>query len=75
MTRKPCARSGLAALRPWPFGPPLRGRVPRGEAGAPAAHGLASPARLSLASYTHAGRQATVPVGDGAWIHPLYCAS
>jgi hypothetical protein len=31
----------LAALRPWPFGPPLRGRAPRGEAGVRAAHGQA----------------------------------
>ena len=26
-------RTGVAALRPWPFGPPLRGRAPRRHAG------------------------------------------
>jgi len=26
-------RSGVALLRPWPFGPPLRGRAPQRDAG------------------------------------------
>jgi hypothetical protein len=27
------AHTGVAALRPWPFGPPLRGRAPRRHTG------------------------------------------
>lgn len=26
-------RSGIVLLRPWPFGPPLRGRAPQHDAG------------------------------------------
>lgn len=26
-------RTGVALLRPWPFGPPLRGRAPQRDAG------------------------------------------
>jgi len=26
-------RTGVALLRPWPFGPPLRGRAPQHDAG------------------------------------------
>ena len=26
-------RTGVAVLRPWPFGPPLRGRAPHRDAG------------------------------------------
>ena len=26
-------RTGVALLRPWPFGPPLRGRAPHRDAG------------------------------------------
>jgi hypothetical protein len=64
----------LAAFRPWPFGPPLRGRAPRGEAGVTAAHGQANPAGLPPASGPCSGAQATVPVGDLAWRHPIYSA-
>jgi len=45
--------SGLAALRPWPFGPPLRGRAPRGEARA----------RATPGSNAHSGRLPAAPVG------------
>jgi len=62
----------LAAFRPWPFGPPLRGRAPRGEAGVPAAHMQANPARLPPARGSRSGAQATVPVGDLACPHPIY---
>jgi len=27
------AHTGVAVLRPWPFGPPLRGRAPHRDAG------------------------------------------
>jgi len=40
MNRSPEFRTGVAALRPWPFGPPLRGRAPRRDAGPLAALGL-----------------------------------
>jgi hypothetical protein len=33
MNDKPDPRTGVAALRPWPFGPPLRGRAPHRHAG------------------------------------------
>jgi len=62
----------LAAFRPWPFGPPLRGRAPCGEARVPAAHVHANPAGLSPASDPCSGAPATVPVGDLAWSHPFY---
>jgi len=31
------AHTGVAVLRPWPFGPPLRGRAPHHDAGMQAA--------------------------------------
>ena len=58
----------LAALRPWPFGPPLRGQAPRGEAGVRAARGQAIPARHTPASGPHSGAQAAAPVGGFAWL-------
>ena len=30
--------AGVAAFRPWPYGPPLRGRAPRGNASQPATY-------------------------------------
>ena len=74
MNRSHSFRPCLAAFRPWPFGPPLRGRALRGEAGALAAHGQASLAGLPPASGLCSGAQATVPVGDLAWSHPIYSA-
>ena len=64
-----------AALRPWPFGPPLRGRAPRGVAQAPAARGAALPARYTPASGPRSGDQATAPVGGLAWPQPFLCGS
>ncbi len=69
MSSSPSSRSGLAALRPWPFGPPLRGRAPRGEAGPRAACTQATPA-----SDTSPGRPATAPVGGRACGHTPCCA-
>jgi len=40
MNRSPEFRTGVAALRPWPFGPPLRGRASRCDAGPLAAPDL-----------------------------------
>jgi len=74
MNRSPASHPCLAALRPWPFGPPLRGRAPRGEAGGPVAHGQANPARLPPASGPRSGGQATAPVGGLPWGHLIYSA-
>ena len=68
------SRLCLAAFRPWPFGPPLRGRAPRGEAQAPAARGAALPARQPPPSGPRPGGQATAPDGGLAWSHPIYSA-
>ena len=57
-----------AALRPWPFGPPLRGRAPRGAAQAPAAREATRPARYTPANGPRSGGQATAPVGGLAWL-------
>ena len=50
------SRTDVAVLRPWPFGPPLRGRAPQRDAGT-----LASPrvARQALQSAT----STSAPVG------------
>jgi hypothetical protein len=43
MTCKQKTHPGVAALRPWPYGPPLRGRAKRSDAGvspAPSWHAL-----------------------------------
>jgi hypothetical protein len=74
MNRSHAFHPCLAAFRPWPFGPPLRGRAARGEAGVPAAHGEANPAGLRPASGSRSSAQATVPVGDLAWTRPTYCS-
>jgi hypothetical protein len=50
-------RTDVSARRPWPFGPPLRGRAPRRDVGPQAAH-------TSL--------QALAPVGGLAYPHPIY---
>ena len=67
-------RSCLAALRPWPYGPPLRGRAPRGEAGVRAAQRQASLARLPSARRSPFRRSGNGPVGGLAWNHPIYSA-
>jgi hypothetical protein len=74
MNRSPSSHPCLAALRPWPFGPPLRGRAPRGEAGVPAAHRQASSAWSAPASGPRSGDQATAPVGGLAWLQSFHCA-
>jgi len=74
MKRSPSSRPCLAALRPWPFGPPRRGRAPRGAAGAPAARGQASPVWSATASGPRKSGQATAPIGGLAWSHPIYSA-
>jgi hypothetical protein len=70
LSSHPC----LAALRPWPFGPPLRGRAPRGEAGVGSAHRHADLGWPRAASGPDSGGQATAPVGGFAWIHSIYSA-
>jgi hypothetical protein len=60
------AHVGVAALRPWPFGPPLRGRAPHRHAdmrGAPFAQGH------GLCSTT----SASAPLGGSASI-PTLCS-
>lgn len=52
---------GVAALRPWPFGPPLRGRASRSDAKRPSAH------------QTTGTSQATAPVGGLPCVHPSRC--
>lgn len=60
MNRSHDGRVSVAALRPWPFGPPLRGRAPGCYADSVA--GIRK-ARQS----SHA--QALAPVGGLAWSH------
>jgi hypothetical protein len=71
MIRNPESRTGVAAFRPWPFGPPLRGRAPRRNAGPLTANDLGA----------HLGdqpngvlpeRQALAPVGGLSWHHPVH---
>ena len=55
MTRSPEELlAGVAALRPWPFGPPLRGRAEPSDASHRAAR----------------SREATAPAGGLACPHP-----
>jgi hypothetical protein len=61
MNRSHDCRTSVAALRPWPFGPPLRGRASGCYAGSLAATQKAR-------EFTHP--QALVPVGDLAWSQP-----
>lgn len=65
MSRCPRFNSSLAALRPWPFGPPLRGRAPRSEAGVRAASAQATPVGSSRLAV-----QLRPPVGAFACGHP-----
>jgi len=37
MSRSPKRLATVAVLRPWPFGPPLRGRAPHSDGGQRAA--------------------------------------
>ena len=47
--------SCYSALRPWPYGPPLRGRAPRGVTGPTVAQGQVN--------QIQSDRQATAPLG------------
>ena len=74
MNRTTRSQPSLAALRPWPYGPPLRGRAPRGEAGLRVApRSQAVPVRHTASSGPLSGGQATAPVGGLACIRLLYC--
>lgn len=75
MNRTPSSHPCLAALRPWPYGPPLRGRAPHGEAGVGATPGTADLAPSTAVSGLGSGGQATAPVGSLAWNQPIYSAS
>ena len=68
------SQSCLAALRPWPFGPPLRGRAPHSEAGLRVACGLDPAARRTSTNGPLPSRQATAPAGDLAWTQ-LLCSA
>ena len=69
MSRTTLSQPSLAALRPWPYGPPLRGRAPRGEAGLRvAACGHAVPVRRTVAHALLSGGKATAPGGGLACI-------
>ena len=71
MNRSPEFRTGVAALRPWPFGPPLRGRAPRSDAGPLAAPGrAATPRGQPICSLPR--RQALAPVGALACPQPTH---
>lgn len=61
MNSYPECRTGVAALRPWPFGPPLRGRAPRRDADTRVAPNRGAPPHRQPAS-TRQGRQALVHV-------------
>lgn len=74
MSRSPERRTGVAALRPWPFGPPLRGRAPRSNAGPLAAPGLGMPP-CGQPNGAFQGRQALAPVGGLACPPPPRCVS
>lgn len=71
MNRSPEYRTGVAALRPWPFGPPLRGRAPRYDACPLAAPGLGARGPSSGAL---PGGQAWAPIGGAAWPRPRLAA-
>ena len=73
MNYSPEQRIGVAALRPWPFGPPLRGRALRCATDTLACHGLI----VCLRSQPDGGfpmRLALAPVGGLACPHSIYVA-
>ena len=75
MNRTALSQPRLAALRPWPYGPPLRGRAPRGEPGlrSAAAGGRDIPVRHAAATDPLSGGKAKAPAGGLACIQLLYC--
>ena len=60
------SQTGVAVLRPWPFGPPLRGRAPHHDARMAA----------SLSTHSHGLRPAPSASagGGGRFAIPLLCA-
>lgn len=62
----PCKpHAGVVLLRPWPFGPPLRGRAPHHDAGMAEPPSAQNHARNSATS-------ASAPVGGSAYIPARY---
>ena len=61
----------LAAFRPWPFGPPLRGRASRSDAGPLAAPDLGAHL-CDQPNGVLPGRQALAPVGGLAWPYQIH---
>lgn len=55
MRRTATSLARVAALRPWPYGPPLRGRAPRGNSGEPATSKVASQAKYGCPGYGPSG--------------------
>jgi hypothetical protein len=66
MIYSPESRTSVAALRPWPFGPPLRGRALRSDAGSQAA-----PTRAF--SLLESACRTMAPVGGLSFDHLLRC--
>jgi hypothetical protein len=64
MSGAPRYQSCLAVLRPWPFGPPLRGRAPHSEAGLVAAHAQTT---------AHSSAMQPAPNGNLASPGIIYC--
>jgi len=69
MSRSHECQTSLTALRPWPFGPPLRGRAPRGEAGLLAAICRGTSFRHAGPHSGHTRVQALAPAGGLARPH------
>jgi len=72
MNRSPERLTTVAALRPWPFGPPLRGRAPHSDGGQRAARSSGARPRRDAATVGPARPQALAPVGGLACYHPAY---
>jgi hypothetical protein len=73
MNRSHECRTSVAALRPWPFGPPLRGRASRHDAGPLAAICRGKSARYDRTPSGHTRVQALAPVGGLACLHRTCC--
>ena len=69
MNPSPKRLTAVAVLRPWPFGPPLRGRAPRGEAGLLAAICRGTSFRHAGPHSGHTRVQALAPAGGLARPH------
>jgi hypothetical protein len=63
MSRSHEGRTDVAALRPWPFGPPLWGRAPRRNVGSQAAPRRGTAPRHEDPTFGHMRRQALAPFG------------